>query len=228
MAFYCRECKLIFNQKYPNCPLCGDRVFEDSRPDIALVSEGYTLRHANNSSRRSFDNPSSPTITIDSDDELQRLRRDFINRYPNDDSNLEGTDEPDNNTYGPVTDDSAANRQNTGGFFANPTADQYRINPERNGNPTVTPTPNNNSFNDRFEFNDAQPRRRNRIGRRPFRAINIPWRLIFTLIIIVFVIMMLVAIWNARHIIIDALISLCSTVITIVLIFFAAKTLFKK
>lgn len=136
------------------------------------------------------------------------------------------------------TDGSGGTR--SGGFFDNPSSARYRINTETD-NPTnrtgtggsgnsagARPNPTRLSEeSDRrtdrnpshtFSFDNQQPRRPGYSAHRPHRQIHIPWRVILTIILIFFIVIALVAIWNARFTILNGILNIFLSLLPVALI----------
>ncbi|MBQ5868995.1 MAG: hypothetical protein IIW68_06700, partial [Lachnospiraceae bacterium] len=96
MAFYCEECRVIYPQKKPNCPRCGDRIVEDSVSEKSLLEKGYVYHksHPAFSSQptHSASSGRAPSpVTINSHSVLEQIRQDFINGSASQNNNSETT-----------------------------------------------------------------------------------------------------------------------------------------
>ena len=189
-------------------------------------------------------------VTIDAREELERLRRDFVNRVGN--TEIAQSETPSVNTAptanreetasngdAPGTTASATPRatQGAGGFFDNPTASQYRFDTgaELGGTSDRASSPDNRSANENdapaFSFSEQPQYRPSYSSYRPRRQIQIPWRAIFTIAAIILAVVLVCVIWNARYAILNGIIgffvSLLPTALLIGGVVYLVRNLFR-
>lgn len=225
MAFFCKECKIIYLKKLSNCPGCGGPITEEQLSDESLLNQGF-LYHKNHPSSSTSSATSdginkAPVFSIDSQDALEQLRQDFINSNSRSEHNTETVQQPVQNNNASVPSGNSDND-----FFSNVSALEFQINTNNHTPPPVNATQKdkkttshqNTAANRPFSGDqDSSPQQRIKTY-RPTTPIHIPWRIILYVFLAIVAIIAVVAIWNARYAIINGIFNFILSLLPLALI----------
>lgn len=218
MAFYCEECKIIYPQKKPNCPKCGDRIVEDSASEKSLVEKGYVYHKSHpafsyQSTKPASSGAAAPSVTLNSRSVLDQIRQDFIN------GSSAKKDNPDTAPSAPKNN-SSSNSANasTEDFFSTLTSGNAAQNSLPVQNEQISQVTNENPIFQPFTDDQNNPSRRNIRTYRPHRPIRIPWRIVLYGFLAIVAIILLVTIWNNRYAIINGILDFILSLLPIALI----------
>lgn len=219
MAIYCNNCRYIYHNDTLNCPHCGVRLNNDTTSEQDLLNRGYLLieprnRRASHDSN-SFSRPSSFANTafeINDKDIFDSLRTDYTKQQ-----------QTNHNSFNPEMQQQD--------YFS-----QFNNIPNTHESiPEVNP---DSQYQDTFdEEAEALERQRRQINRRYRHTdflntlIQIPWGVIFRLLLIVLIACIIIGIWQMRFIIVSSilefLISLLPIVFLIGAIVYILRSIFR-
>lgn len=215
MAYFCRHCRLAAEKCYANCPSCGGDLKQDARHCEEFASMGYRIIGKRTATSTSEEQRGSALggVHIQDDDILASLRKGYQESLL--------PDKPQNNCE-PVrslwTESNPVSQNESGNdFFSNytdvtsPTYDPQDI-------PPVEPIP----------YIPPEPLPTHPRHVRPdFSGFiyglmslirSIPWRLVFTLLILVGVVGVVITIWSMRYVIVNSILSFFVELIPVFLI----------
>lgn len=228
MAYFCRHCRLAVEKRYANCPSCGGNLDQDVRSCDEFADMGYRIVGKKTALAISEEQATSPfgRIHIRDNDTLESLRKGYQEslhqKEPQNDS------EPVRNFR---IDPEPISRNEPGNdFFSNYTDVASPINERREVPPVepVTYIPP--------EPLPIHPRRVNLdfsgLGYGLMVLIRaIPWRLVFTLVILSGIVGVVMTIWNMRYVIVNSILGFLVELIPIFLIIggivYMIKAIFK-
>lgn len=225
MAYYCEHCRLVARRRYANCPSCGGGLTSDGRSCADFVRMGYRIVGSRSTSTPSREPISSrgDSIHICDDDTLARLRRGYQESFYQcetpeissfsygDETMQDNIDQPDSGAesfFSRYSSASAAPVQESG---PQPDEPFVYIPPEPLPQPRQRICPDFSSF-----------------GYGLMTILRaIPWRLVFTLLILVAVVGVVMTIWNMRYVIVNSILSFLIELIPIFLVIGGIVYLFK-
>lgn len=215
MAYFCRHCRLAVEKRYTNCPSCGGDLKQDARSCAEFANIGYRIVGKRTSSATSEEQMNSHlgSVHIRDNDTLDNLRRGYRESIQQDE--LRNDSEPVHRRW---TESEPVGPNEPGNdFFSNYTHVASPTNEHREIPPVepITYIPP--------EPLTTHPRR----VRPDFSGFGyglmalvraIPWRLVFTLLVLAGIVGVVMTIWNMRYVIVNSILSFFIELIPIFLI----------
>lgn len=228
MAYFCRHCRLAVEKRYANCPSCGGNLDQDVRSCDEFADMGYRIVGRRTSQATSEEQASSPFGSVHNldNDTLESLRRRYRESLHQDEH------QDDSDPIQGFGTESAPVRRNEPGddFFSHytdvttPTYEHREILPVE----PITYIPP-----------EPLPNRPRRV-RTDFSGFGyglilliraIPWRFVFTLLILAGVAGVVMTIWNMRYVIVNSILSFLVELVPVFLIIggivYMIKAIFK-
>lgn len=221
MAYICDDCKYIFPRKRTNCPYCGGRIYNSSRSEADLQADGYTfesVRSGRNSGSLQPDPEQADSFSYDD------LRAAFFSSHPAEEPQAvpaaaSRTSNPrrepavsSQRTQAPAQSPPVSRgtdyfSQFSSASQAGPSVPRVEPVPLRQ-NPEIRPV------RDLFRQELAEPAREARRMERQYRRrsamdtlAGIRWGAAARILLVIFVVIMAVTIWQMRHVIFQSILS---------------------
>ncbi len=223
MAHFCPDCKITFENRVSNCPLCGYGIASDAQPESFYINQGYT--------RFNRAQQSTSGVHIQDDDILNHLKNKY-NNYVN------TVKTPTNNTPTSSSADQQPHQSApSNDFFASFTNTNLNT-PETNNpqpEPEVEPEPQPDPISVPEFTDDTRTNNYYTPRRRVYRNFRFPsrisFRTIWRLALFIIAIICIVSIWNMRFVILDSVVGFISAILPAALIligiFYLLRNMFR-
>ena len=210
MAIYCNNCRYIYHNDTLNCPHCGARLNNDATSEQELFNQGFLIEPRNRRTSHGsnfFNRPSSFANTafeINDKDIFDSLRTDYTKQQQ-----------------------QQQQQQQTNHNSSNPEMQQQdyfsQFNNVHNTHDSIPEVNPDIQYQDTFdEETEALERQRRQINRRYRHTdflntlIQIPWGVIFRLLLIVLIACVIIGIWQMRFIIVSSILNFLISLLPIV------------
>lgn len=223
MAFICDDCQYIFSKKRSSCPFCGGRVYNNNHTESTLLNEGYSWAPGQK--------PKEANKNVEvPHDHFEDLRQSFFEQQ---ESETSQTSVPE---VAPRVSPSKTEAKNPPRESTNTTPgsdffSQFGGHSSHTDDiPTVVPQVSQTQAQstqqpDPYEQELQELERQRQRAERQYRRraainsiLNIRWRAIFRIIIIVVLIIAAISIWNMRYVIFSSIINFLISLLPIIFI----------
>lgn len=223
MAFICDDCQYIFSKKRSSCPFCGSRVYNNSSSESTLLNEGYSWAPGQNSKE------ANKNAEV-SHDHFEDLRQSFFEQQESDTSQ-NSTPEVAPRVAPPKSKPKNSPRELTNtnpesDFFSqfgghSSHADDIPIGVPQVQQTQTQPPRQPDSYEQELQELERQRQRAERQYRRRAALnsiLNIRWRAVFRIIMIILIVVAGITVWNMRYVIFNSIIDFFISLLPIILI----------
>lgn len=223
MAFVCDDCQYIFSKKRSSCPFCGSRVYNNSNTESSLLNDGYSWAPGHK--------PKETNKKVETThDHFEDLRQSFFEQQESDTSQTSAPEvaprvsSPKNKTNNlPRESINSTPESDFFSQFGDPSSHADNI-------PIVVPHVQQAQTRlpqqqEPYEQELQEIERQRQQAERQYRRravinsiLNIRWRAIFRIILIVILVIAAISIWNMRYVIFSSIINFLMGLLPIILI----------
>ncbi len=207
MAYFCPDCKIIFEKRAINCPRCGYGVATDSQADSFYLNQGFSVFKFPQSRKE------GDSVKINDEDILQKIRgrySDFIKEEPKQPASPVPPSSQEQPQQQPASGYDFFAAFNNNDVQTPETIIEEEHDSEPEAAPVSIPVP---QFEEIPRTNNYYTPRRQRIRTSARRPVRIPWRMIGILAIFAIVIAIIAIIWSMRFVILESIISILTPLI---------------